>query len=116
MVGTGFQRRHVPQHEIQRHRAHRHVHIKNPAPGELVGEDAAQPWAYHRGNTEDRSEQALDAPALTWGKQKPQCGDGYRKDRATADTLKPTKGDQLPHAVRLPTERRTDQEDYHGDQ
>ena len=47
-----------------RERADRHVHVEDPAPGEIVDEEAAEQWPGNRGDREDGADQAHVASAL----------------------------------------------------
>lgn len=87
------------------------VDVEAPAPGEVVGEVAAQQGAGDRGQAEGGADQAHEPAALA-GRH------DVRDDRlhadhqaARADTLHRAEGDQLVHGLGPAGERRADDED-----
>ncbi len=95
----------------QRERADRQVHVEDPAPAEVVDEEAAEQWADHGRHTENRAEHSLVAPALA--RRNEVADDGNRRDEesAGAESLERAEADQLDHVLRDAAERGADEED-----
>ncbi len=92
-----------------------HVDVEAPAPGEVVGEVAAEQRAGDRGESEGGADQAHEAAALA-GR------DDVRDDRlhadhqaARADALDRAEGDQLVHGLGAAGQRGADDEDQDGE-
>ena len=103
-------------HEQDRDYSHRNVHVENPSPAHVVGQQAAGGGAKDRGHAEDAPEQPLNlASLLRWVEV------GYHaKDRAEneagEETLESSEDDQLGHRPGEAAQRRPAQESDHGDQ
>ncbi len=75
------------------------VDVEDPAPGEIVGDPAAEDGADDGGDAEDRSEEALVAAALGGGEEIADDGEAEADDGAAADALEAAEEDELVHAV-----------------
>ena len=87
-----------PRHDDQHgQRADRQVHVEDPAPGEVVDEEAAEQRPGDRRDGEHRSDQAHVAPALS--RRDDVRDDRLRADHqpACADALQRAEADQLSH-------------------
>ena len=95
----------------QRERAERQVDVEDPAPREVVDEEAAEQRADHGRDAEDSAEEALVLAPLA--RRDDVADDGHRRhdQAAAADPLEGAERDQLAHVLREPAQRRADQED-----
>ena len=98
----------------QRDDADRHVDVEDPAPGELLDEDAAEQRADDARHAEHRAEQALVAAALAGRDDVADDRLGADHQPAAAEALDGAEGDQLDHGVAEPRQDRADQEDHDG--
>src|SRR5262249_51169984 len=89
----------------------RQVDVEDPAPGEVVDEEAAEQRADHRGYAEDRPEEPLVLAALARRHDVADDGDGRDDQAAGADSLERAEGDQLAYVLADSAQRRADQED-----
>ena len=102
--------RHLPRLEDardhrQRDEAERKVDVEDPAPGEVVDEEAAEQRPGDDRDAEDAAEQALVAAALARRDDVPD--DRHRDDdqAAAAEPLHRSEDDQLQHAPGEPAQR-----------
>src|SRR5262249_27451049 len=89
--------------ESQRHNgdgddANRDVDIEDPLPTAIVRDIAADRRADNAGQTKDRAEKTLPAPALGRRQQVADDGKGIGGDHTGANTLEGAEEDQLRHA------------------
>ena len=96
----------------ERDRADRQVDVEDPAPGEVVDEEAADQRPDHARNAEDRAEEALVAAALAGRDDVADHGDRGHDQPARAEALDRTEGNQLDHPVREPAQRRAGEEEH----
>ena len=99
-------------HDHERERPDRHVDVEDPAPREVVDEEAAEQRARDGGDGEDGAHQAHVAAA-------PPRRDDVREDRlraddqpARAEPLERAEEDQLDHRLREAGEHRPGEEDH----
>jgi hypothetical protein len=94
----------------EREEADRDVDVEDPAPAQVVDEEAAEQRPDDRRDAEDGSEVALVAPTLA--RRDDVADDGQRDDDqpARAEPLQGAEGDQLTHALREPAQRGSDEE------
>ena len=92
-------------------RADRQVDVEDPAPREVVDEEAAEQRADDRRDAEDGAEDALVAAAVARRDDVADDGDRRRDQAARAEPLHRAERDQLGHVLRDPAEHRADQED-----
>ena len=83
----------------EREDAHRHVDVEDPAPGEVVDEEAAEQRADHRREPEDRAEVALVAAPLARRDDVPDHGHRRHHQAATTQSLDGTECDELKHVA-----------------
>jgi hypothetical protein len=95
----------------KRDRADRQVDVEDPAPGEVVHEEAADERPDHGREAEDGAEVALVAAALARGDDVADHRDGRHHQTAASEALQRAEGDQLRHVLARPAERGADQED-----
>ena len=94
-----------------RERADGQVDVEDPAPGEVVDEEAAEQRAGDRRDREDGADQAHVAAALA---RRDDVGDDRLRadhESAGADSLQRPEADQLPHRLREAGEHRAGEED-----
>ena len=98
-----------------RHRqdAGRQIDVKDPAPAQVIDEEAADQRADDGGHPEHRAEKALVASALARRDQIADHGDGDDHQSPAAYALERAKGDQLHHVLGDAAERGADEK--HGD-
>ena len=96
----------------QRRRPDRQVDVEDPAPGEVVDEEAAEQRPDHRRDSEDRAEEALVLAAVAGRDHVADHGDRDDDQPPGAETLDRAERDQLGHSLREPAERGADQEDH----
>ena len=92
-------------------RADRHVDVEDPAPREVVDEEAAEQRPGDRCDSEDGADQAHVAPSLP---RRDDVGDDrLRPDHQSsgADPLQCAEADQLAHRLREPGQHRSGEED-----
>ena len=94
-----------------RHRGDRQVDVEDPAPREVVDEEAAEERADDRRDAEDRTEDALVTAAVARRDDVADDGDRRRDQAARAEPLDRPERDQLGHVLRDPAEHRADEED-----
>jgi hypothetical protein len=94
-----------------REHADGHVHVEDPAPREVVHEEAAEQRARDRGDGEDATDQPHVATAIAG--RDDVCDDRLRADHqpAGAHTLEEAERDQLVHRLAQSREHRADEED-----
>ena len=92
--------------------ADRHVDVEDPAPAQVVHEEAADQRPEHAGHAEYRAEDALVTAALPGRHHVPDDALRPGEQPAAADALHRAGGDQLDHRVGQPGEDRPDQEDH----
>src|SRR5262249_11970272 len=125
--------------ESQRHNgdgedANGDVDVEDPLPTDSVGDIAADRRTDDAGQTKDRTEKTLPAPAIGGGQQVADDGEGGGGDRTSAETLEGAEEDQPRHpggqagdlnakkvkrvgALGEATERRAEDKDSHtGDE
>ena len=98
-------------HDHHRDDADGHVHVEDPAPREVVDEEAAEQRSGHRRDREDGADQAHVAAALA--RRDDVRDDRLRADHEAAgpDPLQRAEADQLGHRLREPGEHRAGEED-----
>ena len=79
----------------EREHADRQVDVEDPAPGQVVDEEAAEQRADHRRDAEDGAEEALVAAALARRDDVADHGDRDHDQPAAAEPLERAEGDQL---------------------
>ena len=118
--GSGIVDRHVAWAAVRLERrvddgegqqAQRQVDVEDPAPGELIDDEAAEQRADHRREAEDAAEEALIAAALARRHDVADDGDGGDDEAAAAEALDDAEGDQLGQVLRQAAQRRADEED-----
>ncbi len=87
------------------------VDQEGPAPGELVGEDAAQQRADDAGDAVDRTEHPLVPAAFAGRDDVTDQGEGQHDHAAAADALEHAGADQLGEVLRQAAGHGSDQED-----
>jgi hypothetical protein len=92
--------------------ADRQVDVEDPAPGQVVHEEAAEQRPQDGRHAEDGAEETLVLAAVA--RRDDVADHGHRRDdqAAAADALERAEGDQLEHALGEPAERRADEEDH----
>ena len=95
----------------ERDRADRQVDVEDPAPREVVDEEAAEQRADDRRHAEDGAEEALVLAAVARRDDVADDGDRRREQAAGAETLQRAERDQLGHVLRDAAQRRADEED-----
>ena len=103
-------------HDHHRDCADRHVDVEDPAPGEVVDEEASDQRAGDEGDREDGADQAHVAAPLT---RRDDVGDDRLSadhEAAGADPLEPAEADQLSHRLGEAREHRGGQEDQDRDE
>ena len=105
---------HGGDHE-QGHRPDRQVDVEDPAPAQVVDEEAAEQRADDGRDAEDAAEEAGVAAALA--RRDDVADDGHRRHHqaAGAETLQRAEPDQLRHRLAGPAERGADQEEDDGE-
>ena len=93
-------------------RADREVDVEDPAPGEVVDEEAAEQRPDHGRDAEHRAEPALVAPALSGRDEVADDRERRHHQPAAAEPLHRAERDQLAHVLREAAERRADEEDH----
>ena len=99
----------------QRERADRQVDVEDPAPGEVVDEEAADQRPDHRGDAEHRAEHALVLAAVARRDDVADDGDRRHQQAARAEALEAAERDQLGHVLRDAAERGADEEGHDRD-
>ena len=103
-------RKHDGGHD-KRDDAERDVDVEAPAPGEVLGEQAAD---RRSGDARDREHRhAVGLVLASVARREDVAGDRHRErhDPAGAEALDGAAGDQLDHRVREPGQHRSDEED-----
>ena len=95
----------------QRHDPDRDVHVEDPAPRRVVDEEAAEQRPGDAAHPEDRADHALVAAAIARRDDVADDRLGEDDEPAAAEALQRAEGDELAHALRLPAQRRPDEED-----
>jgi hypothetical protein len=95
----------------QRDEPDREVDVEDPAPREVIDEEAAEERPDHRRDAEHGAEVALVAAALPRWNDVPDDGDRDDDQAAAAEALQGTEGDQLLHVLAEAAERGADEED-----
>ena len=98
----------------ERQQAERQVDVEDPAPAELVDDEATEQRAEHRREAEDAAEETLVAAALARWDDVADDGDGGDDEAAAAEALDDAEGDQLGQVLRHAAQPRADEEDDHG--
>ena len=101
----------IRQRDDGRSRTERDVEIEHPAPGERIGDVAADKRAGDRRDAPDAAEERLRAGAL---RQRVELADdrhAQRDDRAGAEALNRPRGDQHDHRGRGARQHRPNEED-----
>jgi hypothetical protein len=101
---------HGPDHG-DREDADREVDVEDPAPREVVDEEAAEQRPGDGRDPERRTEEALVAAAVARRDEIPDDGHCDHHQPPAAEPLDPTEHDQLGHALRRATQRRAGEED-----
>ncbi len=89
----------------ERERTEREVDVEDPAPGEVVDEEASEQRPGDGRDAEHRSEQALVTAALAGGDEVADDGHRDHHQAAAAEALHGSEGDQLRHALRQTAQR-----------
>src|SRR5262249_13396164 len=71
----------------ERDRSDRKVDVEDPAPGQVVDEEAAKEWTNHRRQAEDAAEEPLVAAALAWRDEVADRRDDENDEAAAAEPL-----------------------------
>lgn len=87
------------------------IDVEDPAPAEVLGEQAAEQRAEDAGGAEHRAEQALVAAAFPGRDDVADDRHRQHHEAAAAQSLDRPEGDQLGHVLSQSAQRRTDQED-----
>lgn len=95
-------------------RAERHVDVEDPAPAEVLGEDAAEQRSEDAGGAEDGAEQPLVAAALAGWHEVADDRHGEHHQPAAAQSLQGAETDELRHVLGDAAEHRAYQEDRDG--
>ncbi len=95
--------------------AERHVDVEAPAPGEVVGEVAAEQRSGHGREAEGGADQPHEAAALPRGHDVGHDRLDADQQSARADALHRAVGDQLVHGRRAAGQRGADDEDEDGE-
>src|SRR6266702_1239967 len=90
----------------------RQVDVKDPSPGQLVDEEAAEQRSDQGGEPPYRSEQTLVATAIARRYQVADRGDDRNHQASAADALHEAEADELGHGPAHPAERRSGQEHH----
>ena len=90
--------RHLAGDDRERDGADRDVDVEDPAPGELLDEDAAEQRADDARHAEDRPEQSLVAAAFAGRDDVADDRLGADHQAAAAEALDGPEGDELDHA------------------
>ena len=90
------------------------VDVEDPAPGQVLDEEAAQQRTEHGGDPEHRPEQAHVPAALAGRDDVSHDGLGPDHQAPTAQALDGPEGDQLEHRMAESRQRRAHQEDHDG--
>ena len=107
-LGAGVERE---RDHRERERAEREVDVEDPAPGEVVDEEAADQRPDHRRDAEDAAEVPLIAAPIP---RRDDVADHRRRGHhqpAAAETLQRAEGDQRRHVLGDPAQRRADEEE-----
>ena len=94
--------------------AERHVDVEDPAPGQVVGEEAAQQRAGDAGGPEDGAEEPLVAAALTGADDVGDDRHGQDDEPTGADALDGPEGDERAHRRGHARQDAAGQEDHDG--
>ena len=95
--------------------ADRQVDVEDPAPGQLVREEAADQRPGHARHSEDGADVALIAAALSWRQDVADYRHRHREDAARAEPLDAARHDQLRHVLGNAREQRAGDEDADRD-
>ena len=95
----------------QRKQADRKVDVEDPAPRQVVDDEAAGERSDHGRDAEDAAEEALIAPALARGDNVTDYGDGRDYQPAAAEALHDAERDELGQVLGHPAQRRAGEED-----
>ena len=106
----------VPPDQHAGEEAERHVDEEDPAPEVQLGEEAAERRSDDRGRAPDAGDVALDPGPLRDGVDVAGDGDRHRLDRAGAEALQGTEGDERRHAPRQAAQDGTQQKDPDAEQ
>ena len=103
----------------QRHDAQRHVDVEDPAPGQVLGEEATEQRSGDAGQAPDAGEVARVAATFARRDDVADDRERQRHQAAGAESLQGPGRDQLPHRLRHPGEHRAgdehhDREDVDG--
>ena len=96
----------------ERDGADRQVDVEDPAPGEVVDEEAAEQRPDDRRDAEDAAEVALVLAALARRDDVADDGERRHHQAAGAEALQRAERDQLAHVLREAAEHRADEEDH----
>ena len=96
----------------ERDEADRQVDVEDPAPGEVVDEEAAEQRPDHGRDAEDPAEVALVAAAFAGRDDVPDHGDRDHDQAAGAEPLDRAETDQLGHVLAQPAQHRAGEEDH----
>ena len=95
----------------ERHRADRQVDVEDPAPGEMVDEEAAEQRPDHRRDAEHAAEESLVLAALARRDDVADHGERGDDQAAGAQALQRAAGDQLRHVLGQAAQDRAGEED-----
>jgi hypothetical protein len=96
----------------ERDQPDRDVDVEDPAPGEVVDEEAAEQRPDHGRDAEDAAEEALVAAALARRDDVADHGDRDHEQAAAAQSLDRPEEDQLGHVLADSAQRGADEEDH----
>ena len=91
--------------------ADRHVDVEDPAPRQVVDEEAPDERPDDRGDAEDSAEQSLVAAAVARWDDVADDRDRDDDEPSGAEALQGPEDDQLRHVLREPAQHRSDEED-----
>ncbi len=106
--------RSVDADDDERQKAERQVDEEDPAPGEIIDEEAADQRTEHGREAEHAAEKSPIAAALAWRDDIADDGDGRDDEAAAAQALQDAKGDQLRQVLGETAEGGADKEDRDG--
>ena len=111
VTGLGRVQVELEDDDQDREHADREVDVEDPAPGDLVDEEAAEQRPGDRGDGEDRADQAHVTPALTGRDDVSDDCLRTHHQAAGAYPLEEPEADQLAHRLAETRQHRADEED-----
>jgi hypothetical protein len=96
----------------ERDQPDRDVHVEDPAPGQIVDEEAAEQRPDHGRSPEDSPEEPLVAATLAGRDDVADDRDRDHEQPTAAEPLDRPEDDQLEHVLADPAQRRADEEDH----